>query len=80
LNRLYDGNGGSSVLLNLQLLAEGVNKHLRIDDINKLWRFYVFREQPQEFGHLDFYLYIRKDVAAKYRQFADVIDRPLNRP
>ncbi|MEI7554424.1 flippase activity-associated protein Agl23 [Candidatus Chlorohelix sp.] len=79
LDKLYNGNGGNSWILNTSLLVSGVSKELQGDDFSRLWRYVVFREVVQPIGSLNFDLYISKDILAFYRQYGNLVERPLDR-
>jgi len=79
LDKLYNGNGGNSALLNIGLAIRGVGTELQGDNFARLWRFVIFREVPQAIGSTDFDLYIRKDIIGLYRQYGDLVEKPLDR-
>jgi len=80
LGKLYSGNGGNNLILNINEAAQSVAKLGNPADASRLWRFVFYREQVQPLGHLDYTLYIRNDIAGLYRQFADLVPYPISQP
>jgi hypothetical protein len=80
LDKLYNGNGGNTLLLNLsESVKSGVNL-ANPADFSRLWRFVFYREQVQPVGHLDYTLYIRNDLAGLYREYGDLVPYPISQP
>jgi 4-amino-4-deoxy-L-arabinose transferase-like glycosyltransferase len=80
LNKLYDGNGGNSLMLNASLFFSGVsNTFFQGDNFSRLWRYLMYRETVQPIGSVDFDLWIRKDIVPLYRQYGDLVEKPLDR-
>ncbi len=80
LERLYSGNGGNNLALNLSEAARSGGNLANPQDFSRLWRFVFFREQVQPLGHFDFTLYVRNDTVGLFRQFGDLVPYPISQP
>lgn len=80
LDKLYNGNGGNSALLHLQETGSSLRTLLTPIQMSRLWRYVMFREQIQPVGRREFTLYIKKDYAGLWRQYADLLEFPISRP
>jgi hypothetical protein len=81
LDKLYDANGYSTLLLNLKVDAKSFLNLNSDKNMQNLWRFVFFREQPGEFwGTYDFTVYVRKDLAGLWRQYGDLVPTNINPP
>lgn len=77
LDKVYDANGGNSSLLHLQQAAQSLYQLRTPGDFSRLWRYVMFREQFEPLGRREWTLYIRKDIAGLWRQYADLVDFPI---
>ncbi len=80
LDKVYNLNGGNSSLLHLQWAGKSLFQLSRPADFARLWRYVIYREQPRPLGRREFSLYIKKDLAPLWRQYADLVDFPISRP
>jgi predicted membrane-bound mannosyltransferase len=80
LDKLYNGNGGSALLLNVTQDIKSAANLSNPADFSRLWRFVFFREQVQPLGQLDFTLYVRNDYAGLFRQYGDLVPYPISQP
>ncbi len=78
LDKIYDANGGNSSLLHLQQAAQSLYQLRTPGDFSRLWRYVMFREQFKPLGRREWTLYIRKDIAGLWRQYADLVDFPIS--
>ncbi len=80
LDRVYNANGGNSALLHLKWAGKSLYQLRTPGDFTRLWRFVMYREQTQPLGCREWSLYIKKDIAGLWRQYADLVDYPISRP
>jgi hypothetical protein len=80
LDKVYNANGGNSTLLHAQEAGRSLNKLRTPAEFSRLWRYVMFREMPLPLGRREFTLYIKKDIAPIYRQYADLVPFPISRP
>ncbi|HEX2910364.1 MAG TPA: flippase activity-associated protein Agl23 [Chloroflexia bacterium] len=78
LDRIYNANGGNSSLLHLKEAAQSLNQMRMPDQFSRLWRYIMYREQPEPLGTREFTLYIKKDIAGLWRQYSDLVDYPIS--
>lgn len=80
LDKLYNVNGGNAALLHLQEAGRSLAQLRNPTEMARLWRYVMYREQIQPLGRREFTLYIKKDLAGIWRQYADLVDFPISRP
>ncbi len=81
LDKVYSENGHSVLGLNANLDVTSTADLFNSHNLQNLWRYVFFREQPGEFwGVYDFTLYVRKDVVGLWRQYGDLVPVNLNPP
>lgn len=81
IDNLYNANGHSVVGLNLNLDLNSTANLFDGKNMQNLWRFVFFREQPGSFwGVYDFTVYVRKDVVGLWRQYSDLVPTNIDMP